>query len=59
METTEAMVRYVLQVISEGQIYYPDIVCLPEVFATSNLQKRLSVGEIVQASVKALDKQNI
>lgn len=53
-DTPEKMVNTVLDLMAELTPYNPDIICLPEVFATSNINQRLSMEEAVEASQSAL-----
>jgi predicted amidohydrolase len=55
-ETSEEMVKKVIDSLEKVTVFQPDIVCLPEVFATSNLGKYLPVDEIVQKSLITLDR---
>lgn len=55
-ESSEEMVEKILQSMSELKAKSPDIICLPEVFATSNITKNYSLDEKVQVSLNAIEK---
>ncbi len=57
-ESSEEMVEKILQSLSELKTKSPDIVCLPEVFATSNINRDYSLDEKVQVSVNAIEKMS-
>ena len=39
VETPEEMVQIILAIIKKSITYHPDVICLPEVFMTSNIAK--------------------
>jgi len=49
-ETTEKMAEAMLGVIGKSVAYRPDIVCLPEYFLYTSIQKRLTLPERVEIS---------
>ena len=53
-ETPEKMVQFVLSILKKCIPYRPDIICLPEVFMTTNINKRFSVEERVDLSAVLL-----
>jgi predicted amidohydrolase len=53
-ETSEEMVKEVLQTLKKALFYQPDIVCLPEVFPTSNIEQRLDTADKIKMHEKAL-----
>jgi len=53
-ETSEQMVEETLQSLKKVLFYQPDIICLPEVFPTSNIEKRLSTEDKLELHEKAL-----
>src|SRR5690554_7895876 len=55
-ETSEEMVDLLLRKMNELIIYSPDVICLPEVFPTSNTTSAYSFSEKVQLSEAALSK---
>ncbi len=57
-ETSEEMVEKMLQIMSVLENYNPDIVCLPEVFPTSNTSRRYSLEESVKLSKNAITRMS-
>jgi predicted amidohydrolase len=53
-ETSEQMVKGILQSLKKALFYQPDIICLPEVFPTSNIEHRLDTDEKIKLHEKAL-----
>jgi len=47
-ETPEEMVSAVFRLLDKTDVFNPDIVCLPEVFLTSNVSQRYSTGDKVK-----------
>jgi len=54
--TPEAMVEMVFRYLNDVTVYQPDIICLPEVFPTSNIEQNLSLSEKVEKSGDILDQ---
>lgn len=57
-ESSEEMVEMILQIMSGLKTKSPDIICLPEVFATSNINKNYTLDEKVQVSLNAIEKMS-
>lgn len=55
-KNSEQMVSQILQVLEKSVIYQPDIICLPEVFATSNLDLEITLNEKVDRSADAIKR---
>lgn len=55
-KTPRQMVDKVISIIEEVVVYQPDIICLPEVFPTSNIEKQLSLSEKLEFSEKVLEQ---
>ena len=53
-KTSKLMIEEVISIIREVVVYKPDIICLPEVFATSNIEQKLKLPEKLQVSEEAL-----
>jgi predicted amidohydrolase len=53
-ETAEMMVDEVIQIMNSVFPFQPDIICLPEVFPTSNINRELSLSDKVAISEKIL-----
>ena len=54
--TSEEMVTEMFRLMDRTMAFHPDIVCLPEVFHTSNVSKKYSVTEELSLAEKALPK---
>jgi predicted amidohydrolase len=52
----EEMVNLILKILENAVIYKPDIVCLPEVFATSLIEEKKKLTEKVKISGMVLEK---
>lgn len=55
-ETSEAMVQQIFRILDTSLNLKPDIVCLPEVFPTSNVSKRHPAAEIAEISQTVLSR---
>lgn len=54
-DNSDQMTKMVLKILENALAYHPDIVCLPEVFATSCLKNSIkTIGEKLEASAKAV-----
>ena len=53
-ETPERMVQLVMNILSKGAVYRPDVICLPEVFMTTNVSKRMTLPERTDISGELL-----
>ena len=53
-KTPQLMVDETIRIIEEVAVYKPDIICLPEVFSTSNVEQQLSFSEKLEFSKKVL-----
>ncbi len=53
-ETARLMVEKITGILGEVGSYQPDIICMPEVFATSNIDRKLSLSEKLDASTYAM-----
>ncbi|WP_157972051.1 carbon-nitrogen hydrolase family protein [Pleomorphovibrio marinus] len=53
-DTAEQMLESMLGFMKQSAVYQPDIICLPEVFATSNVRKSYTLEEKVTISEKAV-----
>ncbi len=51
-----SMVDQCINLCRDLSVYRPDVICLPEVFPTSNMRAKLSLEEKVGASVKAMER---
>ena len=54
--SSKEMVNRVLTILEDVAAYQPDIVCLPEVFATSNVDQKYSMNEKIKWSSEALQQ---
>jgi len=54
-EDPEQMCRLILKIIEKAVVYQPDIVCLPEGFATSLIEQKKELAEKVEISSMVLD----
>jgi predicted amidohydrolase len=50
------MVKKMFEILDQTMVYQPDIVCLPEVFATSNVSRKYSMDDNVKLSAEALEQ---
>ena len=55
VDTPDEMITTILNILKKGEVYLPDVVCLPEVFATSNHRQTLNLSEKLAISFKALE----
>jgi len=53
-ETPERMVQTVLAILEKSIIYRPDVICLPEVFMTTYVSKRMTLSEKTDISGEML-----
>ena len=53
-ETPEGMVQMIINILNKGAVYRPDVVCLPEVFMTTYVSKRMTLSEKTDISVELL-----
>jgi predicted amidohydrolase len=54
-KTPELMVEMIFKILNDVVVYQPDLICLPEVFPTSNIEQNLSLTEKVKKSGVILD----
>lgn len=55
-ETSSQMVEEILRILKNALFYQPDVICLPEVFPTSNIDQELSLSEKLKISEKVLEQ---
>jgi beta-ureidopropionase len=55
-DTAEEMVERIFQIMEQTLVYQPDIICLPEVFHTSNVRQKYNINEKVAISNDILVK---
>lgn len=55
VDTPDEMIATILDILKKGEIYQPDVVCLPEVFATANNRQTLKLSERLEFSSKTVD----
>lgn len=55
VDTPDEMITTILDILKKGEIYQPDAICLPEVFATSNHRQKLNLSERLEISSKTLE----
>lgn len=53
-KTPQLMVDEIIRIIDKVVTYQPDIICLPEVFPTSNVEQQMSFSEKLEFSKKVL-----
>ena len=53
-EDSGQMCQLILKILEKAKVFQPDIVCLPEVFATSLLEKKQKLSEKIESSAMAL-----
>jgi len=53
-ETPEKMVQTILAILEKSVVYRPDVVCLPEVFMTTYISKRMTLAEKTDVSGQLL-----
>jgi len=53
-ETPERMVQLILNILNKGAVYRPDVVCLPEVFMTTYVSRRMTLSERTDISGELL-----
>ena len=55
-QTSKLMVDELIRIFKKVAIYQPDIICLPENFPFSNIEKNMEVSEKLEVSEKALQR---
>lgn len=55
-ETPEQMTKMLIGHMQKALVYQPDIFCLPEVYPFSNVEKKYSLDDKVEISLKVLDE---
>ena len=55
-DTPEAMVTLICDILKNAIPYQPDIICLPEVFISSNIRQRLTLPEKVEVEAVLSEK---
>jgi len=55
-ETSQQIVEEILQSLKKALFYQPDVICLPEVFPTSNIVQQLSLSDKLKLSEKVLQQ---
>ncbi len=55
-KTPQLMLEEILNITKKTLVYQPDVICLPEVFPTSNVEQKLSLSEKLDASRAALEQ---
>ncbi|MCE5348023.1 MAG: twin-arginine translocation signal domain-containing protein [Bacteroidales bacterium] len=50
------MNKMILDILEKAIVYKPDIICLPEVFPTSNLDQKLTLNQKVELSATAMEQ---
>ena len=53
-ETSEQMVKSVLAILAKSVTYRPDVICLPELFTTTNVRERKPLAEAANISGELL-----
>jgi predicted amidohydrolase len=53
-ESSQLMMEEILQILENAKFYNPDVICLPEVFPTSNIEKQLDLGDKLKLHEKSL-----
>ncbi len=53
-QTPQLMLDQIFSILKDVMIYKPDIICLPEVFPTKNVEQKLGLSEKVEISGKVL-----
>jgi predicted amidohydrolase len=53
-ETSEKMAQSILAILEKSIPYRPDVICMPEVFLTTNVRERKSLPEAADMSVELL-----
>ncbi|MCD4692256.1 MAG: carbon-nitrogen hydrolase family protein, partial [Calditrichales bacterium] len=53
-QTPQLMVDKIIRILNDVVIFQPDIICLPEVFATSNIEQKFKLSEEVEISEKVV-----
>jgi len=53
-DTSENMVKSILDILKRSIIFHPDVICLPEVFVTSNVSKTMTLQEKTDLSDRFL-----
>ena len=54
-QTPQLMAEEIIQILNEAVHYQPDVICLPEVFPTSNIEQKLSLSEKLEVSEEILE----
>jgi predicted amidohydrolase len=55
-ETSQQMVEGILQSLKKALFYQPDIICLPEVFPTSNIEKQMDLSDKLKLTEHVLEQ---
>jgi len=55
-EDPSGMVKLITSILEDAIVYKPDVVCFPELFGTSSINKNLNLKEKVDSSQMILDK---
>jgi len=53
-DTSEKMAQLVLSILEKSLPYRPDVICLPEVFLSTNIRERIPLSEAADRSVELL-----
>ena len=53
-ETSEKMAQSVLAILEKSLPYRPDVICLPEVFLSTNIRERIPLAEAAEKSAELL-----
>jgi predicted amidohydrolase len=54
--TADEMIAIVLKILKDATVYSPDFVCLPEAFPFGMTEKKYTMGEKLEISVKAIEQ---
>lgn len=55
-KTPQLMLEELVRITKKALVYQPDVICLPEVFPTSNVDQKLSLSDKLKASESALEQ---
>ena len=55
-DTSERMVQSILALLGKTAVYRPDVICLPEVFMTTNVRERKPLAEAADQSAELLNE---
>jgi predicted amidohydrolase len=55
-KTPQLMLEELVHITKKALVYQPDVICLPEVFPTSNVDQKLTLSEKLEASRTALEQ---